>query len=112
VKALATIASGRHAELLRLSGPTFRAYADRHGYELVIGAGEMPEPRAGAWAKVPLIRRLLDTYELVLWVDVDAMILDGSVDVAELLDVDAFQGLVLNGTSGPNTALLLFPWVR
>ena len=34
-KALCSIGAGPHAALLEISEPTFRAYAERHGYDLV-----------------------------------------------------------------------------
>ena len=66
-----------------MSEPTFRAYAERHGYDLVIGReSECPE-RPVSWSKVVLIRRLMRRYDLVVWVDVDAMVLDLSRDIAD-----------------------------
>ncbi len=86
------------------------SYATRHGYDVVVGDGQMPEPRQPAWAKVPLVRRLLDSYELVLWLDADTMILDCSRDIAEELDSESFQALVAHGHSDggtPNTGVWL-----
>jgi hypothetical protein len=105
MKALATIATGPHRAFLARSECTFRAYAQIHGYEFVLGDGSMPLPRHAAWAKIPLIRELLDAHELVFWIDADAMILDSSEDVAALLRPDAFQGLVSHEPNGPNTGV-------
>jgi hypothetical protein len=69
------------------------AYADRFGYDLVVGDGDSCG-RPGAWAKVPLLRQLLDTYAVVVWVDADAIIMDMTADIASLLPADSFQALV------------------
>jgi hypothetical protein len=89
-KALVTIGAGPAAELLDLSRPTFRAYADRHGYDLIEGAPEDAN-RAPSWWKIPLVCRLLDSYDFVLWVDADTLILDPTVDVETVIPPDAFQ---------------------
>jgi len=47
----------------------------------VIGNG-YPRGRPPAWAKVPLLANLLRCYDLVAWVDADALIVDGSHDLA------------------------------
>jgi hypothetical protein len=104
--ALATIGVGRQAALLRRSRPLFTDYARQHAYELVIGDGVMPEPRPPQWSKVALLRRLVDDYDLVLWLDADLMILDGSDNIADLLRPDSYQALVM-GALGPNTGVWL-----
>jgi galactosyl transferase GMA12/MNN10 family len=81
--------------LLDFSGRTFRWYAERHGYDFIIGSGDA-RGRPPAWAKVPLLRRLLDSYEKVVWIDADAVILQIDLDIAEQLQPDDYQALVLN----------------
>jgi hypothetical protein len=39
-------------------------------------------PRPPAWAKIRLVSELLTTYDAVLWIDSDAVIVDGRVDIA------------------------------
>lgn len=109
-KALVTIGSGAMGPVLEQSLPTFREFAVRHGYDLVVGAGDAADGRSPAWAKVPLIRRLLDRYDLVFWIDSDAIILDGSVDPAGLLPPGCFQAMVVNrwqGNESPCTGVWL-----
>ena len=88
-RALATIGTGPMEPVLALAAVTFRAYADRHGYDLVIGDGES-EGRPPSWGKVLLICDLLDRYEEVLWVDSDAIILDGRTDIADAVPAEAY----------------------
>jgi hypothetical protein len=109
-KALCSIGAGPHEALLAVSEPTFRAYADRHGYELVT-ATEADPSRPPAWAKVPMIRAALDRHELVLWIDADAVIVDGREDIAGELASDAQLALVQHRRDGaliPNTGVMLW----
>ena len=82
------------APVLEQSLPTFSEFAARHGYDVVVGADPAPPGRSPAWAKVPMIRSLLDRYEAVLWIDADAIILDGSADPMEVFDPLCYQALV------------------
>lgn len=101
-KAFATFGTGHAAELLALSLQTFADYADRHGYELVVGDGDAAG-RPPAWGKIPLLAQLLQSYEFVLWVDSDAVIVDPSVDIETVIPTDAFQALVF--PAGPCTGV-------
>lgn len=73
---------------------TFRRFGERHGYDVVVGGEEAIADRAPAWSKVVLLRRLLETYDYVLWIDADAIILDDSVDPVVLLGEEHYQALV------------------
>jgi hypothetical protein len=79
-KALCSIGAGPHAALLELSRPTFAAFAQRHGYELITSS-EADPGRPPAWAKVPMLREALGSYDRVLWIDADAVIVDASDDI-------------------------------
>jgi hypothetical protein len=108
VKALCSIGSGPHEALLEISRPTFAAYAERHGYELITSTSSDPR-RPPAWAKVPMLREALGSYELVLWIDADAVIVDGSRDIADELEPDRFLALVRHGElQVPNTGVMLW----
>ena len=52
-----------------------RAYADRHGYVLVVEEAPAPMDRAeAAWKTVEMIRKnLLPSYDAVMWIDCDAV---------------------------------------
>src|SRR4051812_12222232 len=93
-KALATIATGPAAELLALSFPTFLDYAARHGYDIVVG-NDSEHDRSPAWGRVPLLQKLLQTYDFVVWLDADLVILDTKPDVESVMPRDAFQALVV-----------------
>ena len=102
-KAIATFGTGPGAEFLRLSLPNFTHYAARHGYEIVVGDGDA-YGRASSWGKIPLLQRLLTSYDFVLWIDADALILDPSVDLETVVPAHAFQALA-NTTLSPSRGI-------
>lgn len=84
-RVLCSLGVGPHAELLRISSQTFHAYAWQYGYDLLLTTRWLVPERPPAWSKIALVRRLLDQYELVLWVDADAAFVDLSTDIADLV---------------------------
>jgi hypothetical protein len=110
MKALCSIGSGPHAELLAISEPTFRAYADRHGYRLLASTEGDARGRPPAWAKVPMLQEALKTFDLVLWIDADAVIVDPRADIASELSDDAQLALVehrFQNQRVPNTGVMV-----
>jgi hypothetical protein len=105
-RALCSIGAGPHAALLDVSEPTFRAYADRHGYELITARDADPA-RPPAWAKVAMLREVLERFDLAVWIDADAVIVDGRRDIAGDLASDKQLGLVSHGDV-PNTGVMVW----
>lgn len=112
---LCSVGAGAHAELLELSAQTFRIYADRHGYDVVLRTDrEFPDLPA-TWEKVPLIRGLLDRYDVVFWIDSDAAIVDASRDIADELGRRDVLGLVAHHYGGdeiPNAGVMVLRTAR
>lgn len=77
-RAIITYAAGAHEELLDVALPTYRAFADRHGYDLVVGKKMTDLPPA--WNKVPLLLEALGAYDEVVWFDCDLVVVDPSED--------------------------------
>jgi hypothetical protein len=95
--------------VLDLTLSTFRPYAEQHGYDLIIGSGD-DAGRGPAWAKIVLLRRLLASYDEVLWMDSDILILDSSLDLADAVPEDCFQGLVEQIISDEERAINTGVW--
>lgn len=93
-RALVTLGTGSHAELLEIAIPSFEAFADLHGYEIV--TPELQSDRPASWWKVPALKAALGVYEAALWVDADVVITDPSQDVP--CPSGAWQALVLHHT--------------
>lgn len=98
MRALATFALGEaHERLLDVALPSFREYADEHGYELLVEPPRL-RSRPASWLKVALLRELLVYYREVLWIDCDVVIVDPSRDLADELSPDDWHALVRHHT--------------
>jgi glycosyl transferase family (putative galactosyltransferase) len=93
-KVLCTIATGPHADLFELSGPSFAIFAERHGYDLAVRRVLTAPDREPSWNKLPFFLELFEEYDLVVWVDADAAIVDPSSDIAEELGPEDLMGVV------------------
>ena len=75
----------RPAKLLEISRPTLEKFADGNDYELVTVEHRLAPDRPTSWGKVVLLHQLVQQYDLVLWVDADALFVDPTRDLeAEL----------------------------
>jgi hypothetical protein len=81
------LATGRHRELLCEAAPTIAAYAQRHGWSVVLSSETLGD-RPASWSKLLLVRELLQSYEVVFWVDADALIVDLDRDIVAELSND------------------------
>lgn len=78
-----------------LTFPTFRRYADRHGYRFVDASGWMDPSRPPAWSKILAVQRLLnDQCDWVFWLDADTMIMNSSIALETILPADPIIDLV------------------
>ena len=75
-RALVTVGVGPMSGVLECALPTFRKFAERFGYDVILGNARWSFDRPAAWAKIPLILDALEKYDFVLWLDADTIILD------------------------------------
>jgi galactosyl transferase GMA12/MNN10 family len=87
-RVLCSLAVGPYVDLLAVSSITFEAYAALHGFDLRFSTELLAPERPPAWSKIALVRDLLERYDEVLWVDADAIFVDISKDIADLLRPD------------------------
>ncbi len=94
-RCIVTYAAGAHEELLDISLPTYRAFAERHGYDLLVTRNEISESSRflhyktdlpPAWNKIPLLIDALERYDEVVWFDCDLVIVDDTEDFPPLQD--------------------------
>jgi hypothetical protein len=85
-KAILQYATGPHQAWMRIGAEPLRRYAARHGYDLVLRHWVACD-RPPSWAKLLLFRELFAVgYELVVWIDADAIIVDLERDIADELE--------------------------
>lgn len=103
LKCLTTFAFGPHEELLDVALPTFWRYAKTHDYDLYIPRHnairrfEQIDGRCVSWLKVLVLSSLLDTYDVVLWLDADVAILRHDRDIVDDAP-DKPMGMVVHHT--------------
>ena len=87
LKCLTSFAFGQHEELLDIALPTFWRYAKAHDYDLYVPRHNamqrfrQADGRCVSWLKVLVVRSLLDSYDVVLWLDADVAILRHDRDI-------------------------------
>lgn len=82
-KAICTSVTGdQFAELYELSRPGLERFADYHGWQLLVTRTDTAQGRPASWGKVPILQDALGSFDLVAWIDVDAVVVDGSRDLA------------------------------
>ncbi len=96
--ALLSLGIGTHARLLDIARPSFKAYADRHGYDY-FEADPREIDRPASWYKVPAMIGLLDSYDTVIFCGADMVIVDGRTDLMSMIHPDAWQALVYHHTN-------------
>lgn len=107
MKAILTLATGYHKQLLEIAAPSFRAFADRHGWD-IYQASNIGQARPPAWYKVQTILSALRKYDEVLFLGADTLIVDGREDL--VAPPGAWQALVAHHTGDgevPNTDVWL-----
>ncbi|MGZ4723365.1 MAG: hypothetical protein ACXV8L_04035 [Ilumatobacteraceae bacterium] len=87
-RTICSLATGRHRQLLAESASTLAAYAQRHGWSLVLSSEKLGE-RPPSWTKLTLVQQLLGHNEFVFWVDADAVIVDLERDILAEINDDA-----------------------
>lgn len=96
-RALVTFAHGPHERLLEVALPSFQAFADAHGHDLIVWQPEGPLERPASWYKLPALSAALQSHDEALWLDADVVIIDGSEDLA--LEPQNWHALVEHHTN-------------
>ena len=94
-KALLTFAAGRYTELLDIVRPSFENYAAKHGYDYIERTPDLGAwPRHPSWFRVPILQELFKTYDEILILGCDVIILDDSKDIADDIPGHVWQAIV------------------
>lgn len=78
-----------------------RDYAKRHGYDFVARGAEFAQEyyrnRRPVWGKIGGIQKVLPHYNWLLWMDMDAVVVDLNKDLNEIIQKAATQRAALGG---------------
>ena len=87
-------------------------YGEKHNYDVQIITEVLTIDRPPAWSKILLIQKLLKEYDIVLWIDSDAVIIDSSTDILNEINLDKTELALVEhsyaGQSHPNCGVMLF----
>ncbi|CAM9675702.1 unnamed protein product [Chrysoparadoxa australica] len=100
---------------IELSVANKRAYADNHGYHLIaITDDDLDLSLQGGWKKLPAVQASLEDHEWVLYIDVDAFIMEGGVRLEGVIRAaqalngsDPVDFIIGEDHSGVNTGVFL-----
>ncbi|HEU0249717.1 MAG TPA: hypothetical protein VFR48_03235 [Solirubrobacteraceae bacterium] len=109
-RVIVSMGIGPQQNLLRIARRTIEPYARRHGYDLDLHTRLLEQPRPASWMRVPILRKLVERYELVVWLDADIVIVDGRDDIATELDDEHFLYLAehrKDGSQMPNAGVMM-----
>jgi hypothetical protein len=109
-KVIVTMGVGDQARLLRLMMATAMPYASRHGYDVKVVPDILDSARPPAWSKILALKQLHTSYDLLLWLDADLMVVEREADIARELEPDRSIYLAVHRTSEgelPNTGVLM-----
>ncbi len=109
--AVCTIATGPHVDLYEIARPGLEAFCRFHGHDLVAVQHDVSGGRPTSWGKLPLLRELLEVYDLVAWVDADAIIVDPRGDIFEHVNHRISMRVVVHRYDGleiPNLGVMAF----
>lgn len=105
-KLLITYADGTAAEkMAEYSIPSFKKYVDLHGYDFKLI--DKYNDQTPSWQKIYAFQEYLKSYNVVLWIDIDAIIVKFDKDIADALSQSiAFQAIAVEPFQ-PNTGVWL-----
>ena len=89
-----------------------QAYADRHGYDVIVDGDIIDETRPTSWSKLLAMRKYLPYYDFLLYVDADTLVTNYDIKLEDIVDYGYDQVLAAD-RNGLNCGVWLIrntPW--
>jgi hypothetical protein len=89
-----------------------QAYADIHGYDLIVDEDIVDKSRPTSWSKLLAMRKYLPDYDFLLYVDIDTIIMSPERKLEDIVDYRYDQMLAAD-TNGVNCGVWMIrntPW--
>lgn len=90
-----------------------QAYADLHGYDLIVDDGIVDKNRPTSWSKLLAMRKYLPDYDFLLYVDIDTIIMNPEHRLEDIVDYNYDQMLAAD-KNGLNCGVWMVrntPWM-
>ncbi|WP_275656852.1 putative nucleotide-diphospho-sugar transferase [Sporolactobacillus pectinivorans] len=86
---------------LKIMKPTVKAYAKKHHMDTIFITERFDSGRPASWDKIIILYNLLKHYDIVMWIDADAIFLDTSLDIRNQLNEDHVMFMVTHYGRSP-----------
>ena len=89
-----------------------QAYADHHGYDVIVDGDLIDESRPTSWSKLLVMRKYLPYYDFLFYVDVDTVITNVDVKLEDVVDY-GYDQILAADKNGLNCGVWLIrntPW--
>lgn len=89
-----------------------QAYADRHGYDVIVDGEIIDDTRPTSWSKLLAMRKYLPHYDFLFYVDVDTVITNSDVKLEDIVDY-GYDQILAADKNGLNCGVWLIrntPW--
>ena len=84
--AIVSLFDDNYKDLANISIPNKIEYASKHGYDLFYFDTEIDKSRPPQWSKIKAVEYLLNDYEWVWWIDIDALVINMDIKLEEIID--------------------------
>ena len=84
--AIVTLFDDNYRDLAEIALPDKIRYAAKHGYDFIYFDEIIDSKRPPQWSKVKAVESILNDYEWVWWIDIDALIMNDVVRLEDIID--------------------------
>jgi FkbM family methyltransferase len=84
--AIVTLFDDNYRDLADVALPDKVRYASKHGYDFIYFDEIIDSKRPPQWSKVKAVESILNDYEWVWWIDIDALIMNDSIKLENIID--------------------------
>lgn len=86
--AIVTLFDHNYSELAKMSIKNKIEYANKHNYDFIYFDDVIDKTRPPQWSKVKAVESILNDYDWVWWIDIDALIMEFDIMLESLIDDD------------------------
>lgn len=84
--AIVTLFDSNYRDLANIAIPNISDYARKHGYDVVFFDETIDTTRPPQWSKIKAVEYVLNEYDWVWWLDIDALIANEDIKLESIID--------------------------